>query len=198
MLRMQLPLAPTWVPTWLVVVNTVLLEAALAGAIFWFIVRRAENKQRARRIFLGGLVVAVSLHVVGALDTLLPTYYEARTFTTPLVNGPQEAVFLMAWQESAILGRTVARSVHVEVAWPHIRAAYPPGVMPTDGRVAIQLNLLRSSTMRADELLDDLWAFHSAPDVKATGRALWETLRNSPRVKTDPALARFLEEHRPY
>jgi hypothetical protein len=195
---MQLPLVPTWVPTWLVVVNTLLLEAAIGGAIFWFIVRRAEKKQRARRIFLGGLVAAFALHVVGALDTLLPTYYEARTFTTPLIDTTEEATFLMAWQESAILGRTVARSVYVEMTFPRTRAAYPYGVKPTDGRVEIEIDYAPRNNVRADELLDELWELRTAPQTKATGRALWEMIQKSPRVQTDQALARFVGRYRPY
>ncbi len=89
--------APTWIPFEVLIANTLLVEAAVAFAIYWFIVRRAENKRRARFLFVIGALLVVAFEGMGALDVLGAPKLHERV----LSRGPLNATF--CWETSVVL-----------------------------------------------------------------------------------------------
>ena len=90
---------PSWLPLEVLIANTLLVEVAVALAIYWFVVRRAENKRRARFVFVIGAILVASFEGLGALDVLGPRTMHEHV----LSRGPLNATF--CWETSVVLGR---------------------------------------------------------------------------------------------
>lgn len=190
---MELPLAPTWLPTWVIVVNTILLEAVLGLALYWYVVRRSDRFRRALAIF------AASLFTVGAAQTTAmtdafadPRYGETR-FDRLGAHG--DATFDVGWTRSRVFGRLRIRRVaiyvdrhpadHVVGDWVMIaRAPYrgTKGWMP-------------NRTWFVDPgLVDSFSPFVDRPGTPETNAAVWRILTESALATTSSTIAAVVSD----
>jgi hypothetical protein len=155
-------------PGWVVVANTVLLEAAVVGAIYWLIVRRAANRRRATLWFVCGLVVFVGLEGVGALEVLAP-----RTAHVHVIGGNSKLMAAFHWETTVVLGRDpTGRSVVVY----EDRAVFHH-----------HSDIGRQNVIEGSALSDELWTLHEAPNTAESMRAVCAAVRRSPAFATLPA-----------
>jgi len=149
---MQLPLVPRWIPSWLVVANTLVLEAALAVAFYLLVVRRARNRRRATALFVLGALALGAAHGVAAYDVAGPRTNHDRWFKH--WEEPAYVLVHFHWQRTPF-GRTVNEEV-----------------------VVIDRNS-KKYLVENPELFDRLWPFHAVKPTRETQRALYETLSGS-------------------
>ncbi|MEZ0228358.1 MAG: hypothetical protein ACAI25_07010 [Planctomycetota bacterium] len=163
---------PSWLPLEVSIANTLVVEAAVAFAIYWFIVRRAEDRRRARFRFVIGALLVASAEGLGALDVLAaPTMHER-----VLSRGPLNATF--CWETSVVLGRMSGdRSVAL------FRA-------PCHGASSVFV-------VKGHSLTDEIWALHEQPDTEESAAKLVAAVKRSPAIGVLPAdLAAIVSSHR--
>jgi hypothetical protein len=184
------PFGPTWLPDRLLVTNTLLVEAVLAFAFFWFVVRRAEKRRRALAFFLASLAIVGSVEALALIELLGEPVPHLRVYSHMSPRSGKTAIFQLDWVESRLLGRSSL--YRVAVTWT------PAGASMSAPSVRDQL---------PPDLFAELWPVVARdpvfsgvgpePEEKARiGRALWEAVERSRLVAADPAIAAIVSRDR--
>jgi hypothetical protein len=173
-----------------VVTNTLLVEALLVLAVFWFVVRRAERRRRALLIFVVALAVLGVLEVLAGIETLGETRPRMRVYDYVSKRSGRATLFQFDWTESRILGRPSRQQV--SVTWtpasgttrqPMVRTSLPPDVFADLWPTVV------------DDPCPQMGAPDSAQKAKI-GRSLWEAVCLSRLATTDPAIAAIVSRDR--
>jgi hypothetical protein len=148
-----MPYAPTWIPFWLIVVNTIIVEGLLAGSIWWFIVRRATKRRRAAFLFSVVAIIVTAAQGLAALEVFGPPSFQHRE--VHLDRGAVKLAF--DWHATVVLGRA------------------------TDPRwIVIETGRGRPHVLTEPHLTDALWALRERSDDAETVAAFRAALRRSP------------------
>ncbi len=180
---------PARLPFEWLVVNTLLVEAALGFAFYWFIVRRAGNKRRAAAIFGAAFFLTFGAEVLVLVEELrTPRWQGPRVLDIHRPTGIVEVVY--SWSESRLLRRETRRSVHVVFRNP---TRFPRDYFPSFFG-ELELGYVHDdpsgTTVAQDaDLVDALWPWHDARRSTVSCGEVYAAFCRSRIARTDPAVA---------
>lgn len=169
---------PQWISFRALVANTILVEALLVLAVYWFVVRRAEQKRRALIIFLVVIGTSCLLEVLAGIELLGERGPRMKVHEVVSKRSGHMAIFQLDWKESPLLRRPSDQSVCV--TWTRPMAAGSGG-------------LVRQSL--PPDVFADVWPRVVAGGT-SLGGALWEALCASRLPATDPGIAAIVSRDR--
>ncbi len=117
---MRPPFLPDWMPTWLVVTNTIALESALLVAIYVVFVRGGSRRRTGA--FLAAVLLLGLVEVLAGVEVGCAPRLRTRSFVDAIPGsedrsgGPRTRTHRelgFAWYESPVLGRTIRRIICV-------------------------------------------------------------------------------------
>ncbi len=181
---MELPFAPSWLPTWVIVMNTLILEVLLAVAFHRFVIRRSPNPRRSHRRFVVGTALAAVLQVVVLLDiSLAPRPNNGRYWrsVSGLGNGASGKL-TFGWSVSPILRRRVRPVVSLWVPQLGRSSIF---VSTNDG-----IHYYGSGwTIENTVLVHALFQFVDAEETPEMRTALWRAVSSSRLAATHSEVA---------
>ncbi len=191
--KAHLPLAPEWMPVWLILANTVVLQLVILAALWWQVVRKRPRRHAMVFAILVALVGvaewAIYLELFRRPSGPVKSFYYRLATPVAVWSGPPRpvvAVFRFLEDRTALLDRPVIRKIAIYlddgsagslrgVGWPETNAV---GVETPWGYVTSQ------------PLLDDLWPLYSLDERGFDDcPEAWDAFCRSQVVRSTPALA---------